>query len=96
MIPLSQFTGHGSSSPGAPAVLLAPPGDNPVSPQTSATSALCGILSGTPVKPHMSIRTKQFLPAAEPPRTDFPWIVDLPPLLKISYKKYDADSENHD
>jgi hypothetical protein len=39
---------------------------------------------------------KRFLPPAEPRKTDVATIVDLTPLLEISYDKYDADNERND
>jgi hypothetical protein len=39
---------------------------------------------------------KRFQPAAELRRTDAAGIADLPPLLEISYDKFDADAESDD
>ena len=42
------------------------------------------------------MKTKPFLPAAGPRRTDVAGIADLPPLPEIFYDKYNADYESDD
>jgi len=96
MFPPQQFTGHGPSSPGRRWVHPAPPGHNPVIRLTSSTSTAPGQHPSAPGRPVISLRTKQFLLAAEPPRTDVAGIADLPPLADISDDEYNADYESDD
>jgi hypothetical protein len=96
MFPPQQFAGHGPSSPGAPRVPPAPPGNNPVIRPTSSASTAPGQLPGAPGRPPISLPTKRFQPAAEPRRTDVAGIADLPPLPEISYDQYDAEYESDD
>jgi len=84
MFPPQQFTRQGPSSPGAPRVPLALPGTIPVIRPTSSASPPYGQLPGPPGRPHISLPTKQFQPAAEPSRTDVAGIADLLPLPEIS------------
>jgi len=94
MFPPQQFAGHGPSSPGAPRVPPAPPGNNPVIRLTSSASPAPGQLPGAPGRPPINLPTKRFQPAAEPRRTDVAGIADLPPLPEISYDQYDAEYES--
>jgi len=96
MFPPQQFAGHGPSSPGAPRVPPAPPGNNPVIRLTSSASPAPGQLPGAPGRPPINLPTKRFQPAAEPRRTDVAGIADLPPLPEISYDQYDAEYESDD
>jgi len=94
--PPQQFTGQGPSSPGAPQVPPALPGNIPVIQPTTSASTPYGQLPGAPGRLPISLPTKRFQPAAEPRRTDVAWIVDLPPLPDISYDEFDADHESDD
>jgi hypothetical protein len=85
MFPPQQFAEHRPSSPDAPRVPPAPPGNNPVIRPTSSTSTAPGQLPGAPGRPPISLPTKRFRPAAEPHRIDVAGITDLPPLSEISY-----------
>ena len=67
MLPPQQFTGHGPSSPGAPRVPPAPPGNNSVIRPTSSASTTPGQIPGAPGRPPIRLSTKHFQPAAEPP-----------------------------
>ena len=96
MFPPQQFTGHGPSSPGAPRVLPAPPGNIPVIQLTSSTSTDPGQLPGATGRPPIGLRTKRFRPAAETRMTDVTVIADLPPLPEISYDEGDANYESDD
>ena len=96
MFPPQRFTGQGLSSPGAPRVPPALPGNIPVIWPTSSASTPYGQLPGPPGRPPISLPTKRFQPAAEPRRTDVAGIADLPPLPEISYDEFDADYENDD
>jgi hypothetical protein len=96
MFPSQQFTGHGSSPPGAPREAPAPPEYNPVIQPTSSASTALGQLPGTPGKPPIAFQTKRFQPAAGPCRTDVAGITNLPTLPEISYDQYDADYESND
>ena len=95
MFPQQQFPGEAPSSPGAPRVPPGPPGINPVNQQTSSSSTPPpGAPSCTPGRPPISLPTKQFLPPAEPWKTDDATIADMPPLPEISYDEYDEDDES--
>jgi len=94
MFPPQQFAGHGLSSPGAPRVPPALPGNYPVIRPTASASTAPGQLPGTPATPPITLPTKQFQPAAEPRRPDVAGIADLPPLPEISYDQYDAEYES--
>jgi len=96
MFPLQQFTGQGPSSPGAPRVSPALPGNIPVIWPTSSASTPYRQLPGAPGRSPISPPTKRFLPAVEPRRTDVAGIVDMPPLPEISYDELDADYESDD
>jgi len=96
MLPTQQFTGQGPSSPGAPRVPPALPGNIPVIQPTSSSSTPYGQLPGAPGRPPMSLPTKRFQPAAEPRWTDVAGIADLPPLPEIAYDELDADYESDD
>jgi hypothetical protein len=96
MFPPQQFARHGPSSPGAPRVPPAPPGNNPVIRRTSSVSTAPGQLPGAPGIPPIILPTKQFQPAAEPRRIDVAGIADLPPLAEVSYEHYDAEYETDD
>jgi len=96
MFPYQQFTGQGPSSPGAPRVPPALPGNIPVIRPISSASTPYGQLPGAPGRCPISIPTKRFQPAVEPPRTEVAGIADLPPLPEISYDKLDADYESDD
>jgi len=96
MFPPQQFTGQGPSSPGAPRVPPALPGNIPVIRPTSSASTPYGQLPGAPGRLPICLPTKRFQPAAEPRRTDVAGIADLPPLPEISYDKFDADFESDD
>ena len=95
MFPQQLFQGQGPSSPGAPIVPPGPPGTNSVNrPTSSSSTPLPGPPSGAPGRPPISLPTKQFLPPAEPRKTDVARIANLPPLPEISYDEYDADDES--
>jgi len=96
MFPPQQFTGQGPSSPGAPWVPPALPGNIPVIRLTSSSSTPYGQLPGAPGIHPISLPTKRFQPAAEPCRTDVAGSADLPPLPEISYDKIDAEYESDD
>jgi len=91
MVPPQQFTGQGPSSPGAPQVPPALPGNIPVIWLTSSSSTPYGQIPGTPERPSISLPTKRFQPVAEPHRTDVAGIADLPPLPEIAYDEFDAE-----
>jgi hypothetical protein len=71
-------------------------GNIPVIRPTSFSSTPYGQLPGAPGRPPISLPTKRFKPAAEPPRTDVAGIADLPPLPEIAYDEFDADYESDD
>jgi hypothetical protein len=96
MFPPQQFAGHGPSSPGAPRVPPAPPGNNPVIRPTSSASSAPGQLPGAPGRTPNSLPKKRFQPAAEPRRRDVAAIADLSPLPEISYHQYDEEYESDD
>ena len=58
IFPPQQFTGHGPSSPGAPRVHPALPGNNPVIWPTYSASIAPGKLPGTPGRPPSSLPTQ--------------------------------------
>jgi len=94
MFPPQQFTEHGPSSPGAPRVPPAPPGNNAVIGPTSSTSTAPGQLPGTPERPSISLPTQRFQRAVEQRRTDVAGIANLAPLPDISHDEYGADYES--
>ena len=96
MFPPQQFTGQGSSSPGAPRVPPALAGNHPVNRLTSSSFTPYGQFPGAPGRPPISLRTKPFQLAEEPRRPDVAGIADLPPLPEISYYEFDADAESDD
>jgi len=96
MFPPQQFTGHGPSSPGAPRVPPALPGNIPVIRPTSSSSTPYRQLLGASGRPPISLPTKRFQPAVEQRRADVAGIADLPPLPEISNDKFDADYESDD
>jgi len=96
MFPPQQFTGHGPSSPGAPRVPPAQPGNYPVIRPTSSVFTAPGQLPGAPGSPPISLPTKRFQPVAEPGRADVDGIANLPPWPEISYDEYDAEYESDD
>jgi len=96
MFPPQQFTGQGLSSPGAPRVPPAPPGNNPVIRPTSSTSTQYRQLPGPPGRPAIRLPTKRSQPAATPRRTDAEAIADWPPFPEISYDEFDADYKSDD
>jgi len=96
MFPPQQFTGQRPSSPGAPRVPPALPGNIPVIRPTSSPSTLYGQLLVAPGRPPISLPTKWFQPAAEPCRADVAGIADLPPIPEISYDEFDAEYERVD
>ena len=87
MFPPLQFTGHGPSSPGAPWVPPALPGNNPVILPTSSSSTAPGKLPVTSGRPPISLPTIRFQPAAELHRTDVAESANLPPLPGSTYNK---------
>jgi len=91
-----QVTGHGPSSPGAPRVPTAPPGNTLVIQLTSSASTAPGQLPGAPGRHPISLPTKRFQLAVEPRRTGVAGIADLPPLPEIFYDQYDAEYESDD
>jgi hypothetical protein len=93
MFPPQQFTGQGPSSPAAPRVPPALPGNPLVFWPTSSASTRYGQHPGTPGTPPISLPTKLFQPAVEPRRTDGTGITDLPPLPDMSCDEFDADCE---
>jgi len=96
MFPCQQFTGQGPSSPGAPRVPPALPGNIPVIRPITSASTPYGHLPGAPGRYPISLPTKQFQLTMEPRRTEVAGIADLPPLPEISYDKLDADYESDD
>ena len=91
MFPPQQFTGHRPSSPGALRLAPARPQYTPLIRPTSSSSTAQGQLPNAHGYPTISLPTKSFQPAAERQRRDVVGIRDLPPLLDISYNKYNAD-----
>jgi len=96
MFPHQQFTGQWLSSPGAPRVPPALPGNIPVNRPTSSTSTPYGQLPGAPGRPPISLPMIRFQLSAEPHRTDVAGIADLPLLPEISCDEFDADYESDD
>jgi len=94
MFPPQQFTRQGPSSPGAPQVPPALPGNIPVIRPTTSASTPYGQLPGTPGRPTISVPTKRLQPEVEPCTTDDSGIADLPPLPEISHDEFDADYES--
>jgi hypothetical protein len=95
-IPPQQLTRQGPSSPGAPPVLPALTGNNPVNRPTSSSSTPYGQIPGAPGRPPISLPMKRFHPAAEPRRTDVAGIAELPPLPDISYDEFDSNAVSND
>jgi len=96
MFPPPQFPGHEPSSPGAPRVPPGPLGNHPLNQPTSSSSTPPPQpSSGAPGRHPVSLPTKTFQPPAEPRKTDVIGIADLPPLLEITYNKYDAADESN-
>jgi len=96
MFPPHQFTVHGLSSPGAPRVPPAPPGNNPVIWPTASTSSVPGWHPGAPGWLPISLPTKQFQLAADPRRTDVAGISDWPPMPEICQDEYNAEYKSDD
>jgi hypothetical protein len=96
MFPPQQFTAQGQSLPGEPRVPPALPGNIPVIRPTSSASTPYGQLPGAPGTLPISPRTKRFMQAALPRKTDIAEIANLPPLAEISYDEFDADHESDD
>jgi len=94
--PPQQFAGQGPSSPGAPRVPPAPPGNNAVILPTSSASTPYEQHPGAPARPPIALPTKQFQQTAELRSADFAGIQDLPQLPRISYDKFDEDYESDD
>jgi len=91
MFPPQQFTGQGPSSPSAPRVPPALPGNIPVIRPTSSASTPYWQLPGASGRPPISLPMKWFQPPAGLHRTDVAGIADLPPLPEISYDEFNAD-----
>jgi hypothetical protein len=79
MFPPQQLVGQRPSSPGAPPVPPALPGNHPVNRLTLSSSTPYELIPSAPGRPPISLPTKRFQPAAEPHRTHVAWIADLPP-----------------
>jgi len=84
MFPPQQFAGQGPSSPGAPRVPPAPPGNNAVILPTSSASTPYEQHPGAPGRPPIALPMKQFQQTAELRSADFAGIQDLPQLPRIS------------
>ena len=96
MFPPQHFTGQGLSSPGAPCVPPAPPGNIPVIFPTTSASTPYGQIPGAAGRPPISLPTIPFQPVVESRRTDVARIGDLPPLPEIRYDEYDAEYASDD
>ena len=96
MFPPQHFTGQGLSSPGAPCVPPAPPGNIPVIFPTTSASTPYGQIPGAAGRPPISLPTIPFQLVVESRRTDVARIGDLPPLPEIRYDEYDAEYASDD
>jgi hypothetical protein len=96
MFPPQQFTRQGPSSPGAPRVPPALPGNILVIRPTSSSSTPYRQPAGAPGRPPIGLTKKRFQPATEPRKTDVTGIVDLHPVPEISYAEFDAVYESND
>jgi len=97
MFPRPQFSGQGPSSPCA---LRVPPGlleiNSVKRPITSSANPPPGPASATPARPPICLLIKGYQPPVEMRNTEVAGIVDLPPLLEISYANYYVDHESDD